>query len=786
MVLSLVLAAVLPLFAAPDSVPPAGGPQVYDGRAGELAVKPPRIVADPVIDGVLDEPVWSSGARLVGFSQYSPSDGVAASDSTEVLVWYSPTAIYFGIKAFESHGPAHATLADRDRIFSDDYVQLMLGTFNDGRQAMMFAVNPLGVQADGILLERGNGAGGGEREPVDLSPDFVFHSKGHVTDWGYEVEIQIPLKSIKYQSAAEQTWGLHVLRTVQHSGFEDSWAPAKRSSASFLAQGGQLQGLTGFHRGLVMDVTPEVTARADRGAAAPGSAGTYDGSGPDFGGTVKWGVTNSLSLGATANPDYSQIESDASQINFDPRSNIFVAEKRPFFLDGLEQFSTPNQLIYTRKIVQPVGALKFTGTSGGTNIGVLAAVDKTQGSVTGSHPFIGALRLQENVGAQSRVGLAVTDREDGDDNNRVAALDTRLVFGKIYNVILQGGGSSTRTDGATTTGPIWASRFTRNGRTLGLNYIFGGLSEDFQAQTGFISRPGIAHLGLDHRISKYGKQHGFIERVDNDVLFDWIWNYRDLTHGNRSLERKNHFQSTVGLRGGWSLSAGIFIETFDYDPQLLRGAAIERHLTGGVVDTVPFQPVPSIDNTDYLFQAATPEFKRFSSNVFLLWGNDDDFFEWQPTKFFYVESHSQVRPTDQLRISFDYAHIQYRRPLDRSLVGRFRIPRLKFEYQVARPIFVRLVGEYNSAEIDSLRDDRHGGAAILLPTGDGTLAKQTPIVSNNFRVDLLLSVQPSPGTVFFLGYGRLMDDPQSFRFRELTRQSDGFFLKMSYLFRVGS
>lgn len=785
MLLTALLALRLSGAASIDSVPPAGPAQIHDGRAGALAFTPPRIEAQPVIDGVLDEAAWSSADRLVGFSQYSPSDGVPASDSTEVLVWYSPSAIYFGIRAFESHGPAHATLADRDRIFADDYVELMLGTFNDGRQAMMFAVNPLGVQADGMLVERGNGAGGGEREPVDLSQDFVFHSKGRVTDWGYEVEIEIPLKSLRYQSASEQTWGLHVLRTVQHSGFEDSWAPAKRSSASFLAQSGQLQGLTGLHRGLVMDLTPEVTGHADGSADSTGAWG-YSNHGPNFGGTMRWGITNSLSLNATANPDFSQVESDASQIVFDPRQATYVAEKRPFFLDGLEQFNTPNQLIYTRRVVQPEGALKFTGTAGGTNIGLLAAVDKPAGSLTGSKPATLALRLQQDVGAQSRVGVAATDREDGDDYNRVGALDTRLVFGEIYNVTLQGGGSITRTAGQTVTGPLWAGRFVRNGHTLGLNYLMNAMSEDFQAQTGFISRPGIAHLALDHRLSAYGKQHGLIERVDTDILLDGIWNYRDFVSGNKSLERKLHIESQAGLRGGWGAGAGVFIETFDYDPQLLAGAAIERTRAGGVVDTVPFQPLPSIDNLDWFVRFNTPELKHLSANAFILWGSDDDFFEWQPTDFFYVELHTQVRPTDQLRLSFDYQHVQYRRPLDGSLVGRFRIPRLKLEYQVARPVFVRLVGEYVASEVDSLRDDSHGGAPILQPDGQGNLVKAQPYLNNTFRVDALLSVQPNPGTVLFLGYGRLMDDPASFKFNNLSRQADGFFLKISYLFRMGS
>lgn len=785
MLLTALLALALPVASPADSVRPAGGPQIYDGRAGALAVTTRRIEAKPVIDGVLDEAAWADADRLVGFSQYAPSDGVPASDSTQVLVWYSPSAIYFGIRAYESHGPAHATLADRDRIFADDYVQLMLGTFNDGRQAMMFAVNPLGIQGDGMLVERGNGAGGGEREPVDLSQDFVFHSKGRVTDWGYEVEIEIPLKSLRYQSAAEQTWGLHVLRTVQHSGFEDSWAPAKRSSASFLAQSGQLQGLTGFHRGLVMDVTPEVTGHAD-GSSEDDGSWSYDGHGPNFGGTLRWGVTNSLSLNATANPDFSQVESDASQIVFDPRQATYVSEKRPFFLDGLEQFNTPNQLIYTRRVVQPLAALKFTGTTGGTNIGLLGALDKTAGSLTGSQPTTGALRVQQDVGAQSRLGIAATDREDGNDYNRVAAADARLVFGQIYNVTLQGGGSVTRTAGETVTGPVWQGRFVRNGHTLGLNYLFNGMSEDFQAQTGFISRPGIAHIAFDHRLTAYGKPHGLVERLDTDILLDGIWNYHDFVSGNKSLERKLHIETDAGIRGGWAAGAGVFIETFDYDPVLLRGAAIERSLPGGVVDTVPFQPLPSIDNLDWFVRAGTPEFKHFSANTFILWGSDDDFFQWQPTDFFYVEAHTQIRPTDQLRLSFDYQQVQYRRPKDGSLVGRFRIPRLKLEYQVARPVFVRLVGEYVASEVDSLRDDSHGGAPILLPDDNGQLTRTQPYLNNSFRVDALLSVQPNPGTVFFLGYGRLMDDPESFRFNGLSRQSDGFFLKMSYLFRVGS
>ena len=203
----------------------ASGP-IHNGRARELEVRPPRIDEAVTIDGRLDESQWEQASRLTGFSRYAPTDGLAADDSTEVLVWYSPSAIHFGIRAYAEAGTVNATLADRDKIYGDDYIGIFLGTFNDGRQATVFAVNPLGVQGDGIVVERGASSGGGfggivtGREPTDIAPDYVFQSKGRLTDYGYEIEIRIPFKSLRYQSAETQAWGINVLRKVQSRGYE--------------------------------------------------------------------------------------------------------------------------------------------------------------------------------------------------------------------------------------------------------------------------------------------------------------------------------------------------------------------------------------------------------------------------------------------------------------------------------------------------------------------------------------------------------------------------------------
>jgi hypothetical protein len=241
---------------------------VHRGVDGDIRVKPPRIETEIQIDGVLNEPPWAQASVLTGFSQYAPADGRPAAQDTSVLVWYSSSAIYFGIRGQALPGAVRATLSSRDRLDTDDQIQIYLSTFNDGRQALMFAVNPLGVQADGALVEgtrTTSGLGGMQtgRESPDLSPDFVYQSKGRLTGEGFEIEVCVPFKSLRSPSADVQDWGLHIVRIVKSTGHEDSWVAARRGASSFLAQAGTLSGLTGIRRGLVLDVTPVVTARAD-------------------------------------------------------------------------------------------------------------------------------------------------------------------------------------------------------------------------------------------------------------------------------------------------------------------------------------------------------------------------------------------------------------------------------------------------------------------------------------------------------------------------------------------
>jgi Domain of unknown function (DUF5916) len=767
---------------------------VYNGRAGRLDVHPPRLDAELTVDGALDEPAWARAAMLTGFSQFTPVDGVPAADSTEILIWYSPNAIHFGVRAFEAHGAVHATLADRDKIAADDYVQILLGTFDDGRQASVFAVNPFGVQSDGVLVETGATSGNGfnnavvKRETADLNPDFVFDSKGRLTEYGYEVEVRIPFKSLRFQPAQEQRWGINVTRQVQHSGAEDSWVPARRASASFLAQSGHLVGLTELRRGLVLEFNPSVTSKTTGAPAVDGWH--YTGGRPELGGSVRWGVTNNLNFNATANPDFSQVESDAGQFLFDPRNELFFSEKRPFFLDGIEQFTTPNQLIYTRRIVQPVAAGKLTGKGLGTDIALLSAVDDPSVSPSGrDHPLYNLLRLQRDVGAKSRMGVVYTDQVVGRDFNRVAGVDARLLFGELYSLNLQLAGSHTRTAEVVTTAPLWYARLARNGRTFGFRAQLNASDPDFRARSGFFPRPGLSHANFDPRVTWYGRSGSLVESVTGDVNIDGLYRYDQFATTAGMQEEKVHLNTNVRLRGGWNAGASLLVERFGYPAEVYAGYRIDLPRADGTgVDTVPFVGRPTIPNRDYVLQLETPEFAQFSGNAFVLWGHDENFLEWASADLLLFNAGLDWRPSDQLRFNGTYQLQRVGRRPDGSTVNIQHIPRLKVEYQLSRPVFLRVVGEYASERQDDLRDHTRTEAPLLIFDPEvGDFVRATAFDHRSFRGDLLFSYQPNPGTVLFAGYGSTLRDPvdpdDPLR-SGLRRTDDGFFLKMSYLFRL--
>jgi hypothetical protein len=776
--------------AAATATPAPPGP-VFDGRCGHTTVTTPRLDASITVDGVLDDAAWRDAAVLTGFSQYFPNDGVPAADSTEVRIWYSPTALHIAVRAFAPSGTVRATLADRDRITQDDNLQFFLGTYNDGRQALVFGVNPFGIQSDGVLTETGAATGGGfgggtprSRETADLAPDYVWQSKGRLTEQGYDVEIAIPFKSLRYRAGDEQQWQLHVVRTVQATGHEQSWVPASRARASFLAQAGMLTGLRELRRGLTVDLIPTVTANAFGSRVPGGDAWNYAGARPEIGGSARWGITSNLTLAGTANPDFSQVEADATQFAYDPRVAIFFAERRPFFLESQEQFTAPNRLIYTRRIVQPMAATKLTGKHGGFDIGVLSALDSREASATGRDtPFFNIVRLQRDVASNSRLGMVYTDKIDGDRWNRVVGVDGRFVRG-MFSAQGQVAGSFTGEDGTTERAPLWDLSANVTSPRFYARYAFNGISPDFDAQAGFIARPGISNLQATHRYTRFGAPGALVEAFVPEVYMLGRWQYTDIVRRQSAQDVQLHLRSNTRFRGGWQLGGQVLLEEFGYDPSLYSNYRLLVPRTSGGVDTTRYIGTPRLPNLDFVMSVGTPEFRRFSFNAVAILGRDENFPEWSSARIGNMSGTLNLRPTEQLRLGLTFNQDEFKRWSDGSRVQLRNTKRLRAEYQITRITFIRVIAEHTVLEQDDLRDDTRTELPVYLISGDGSLRQSTAFQRQTARLDVLFSWLPTPGTVLYAGYGDLLRADQPMGPDRLRRTSDVFFTKLSWLFRL--
>jgi hypothetical protein len=749
---------LLPLIASQqDSVAPAP------------VVAIPRLEAEVVLDGRLDEPVWQQAARLDGFHQYQPVDSRPAEEATTVLAWYAPNAIFFGIVAHDRNpGSIRATVADRDNLDADDRVTIYLDTFNDRRRAFFFTVNPLGGQEDGVRTEGGYTAASLQVGTTDKNPDFLWQSVGQVTDSGYVVEVRIPFKSLRYPGSGAQSWGLNIQRRIQRTGYDDTWTDTRRANASFLVQAGTLAGLHDLQRGVTTEIQPFVTAQAN----GTRTAGGFDREklDPNAGANLRLGLASNLSLDATYNPDFSQIESDASLVTVNERFALFFPEKRPFFLEGIDLFATPNQLVYTRQIVNPLAGGKVTAKIGRTNLAHLVALDEAPGS----DALFTITRLRRDIGGNSTGGVTITTRDQGGRFNRLAAGDVRVVFGKLYYAAAQLGGSWTRdvAGGAAQTSPLWQAEIDRTGRSFGFNYKITGTGRDFDAAAGFVPRNDIIDGHIFNRVSFYGGRGALMEQISIYGGPTRLWHHdehalTDAIEGSESVE------ANFALRGGWRVIAHAERNFVDFEPGDYSDYEVDR---GGVQS--PYVPLRGVsDGFALSASVTTPTLRLVDATATLTRSREGIFPEASRGYETRLTAGLSLRPTGSIRIAATHTFSRITRDRDGSEFARTNIPRLKLEFQPRRSLFFRIVGEYVSERRAALADARSGDS--LLIAGQPSVFEQ----SNRFRVDGLISFEPSPGTVAFFGYGASLDDNRAFAFQRMLRSSDGFFVKLAYQIR---
>ena len=733
---------------------------------GRPTVTIPRIEATVTIDGMLDEPVWTRATRLTGFSQYQPDDGRPAEEQTDVLVWYSPEALYFGIIASDREArTVRATVAQRDDLDQDDSVTIFLDTFNDRRRAFFFAVNPLGVQQDGVQSEGSGTAGTLFGGNVDKNPDYKFESRGRITEAGYIVELRIPFKSLRYPGTGTQTWGLNIKRKVQRTGYEDTWTDVRRASASFLAQSGAITGLHDLRRGVVTEVQPVATSDATgRRASADGefrrNGVTLD---PSVNARVAF---PNVAIDATINPDFSQVETDAGLVTTNERFALFIPEKRPFFLEGVELFSTPNQLVYTRRIVDPIAGGKFTGKVGPLGVAYLSAVDDT----ASGRVAVNIARLRRDFGANSLAGVTFTDRTGGGQFNRVVEADSRVVFKRLYFVEGQVGRSFTAHGGPSEAAPIWQGTFDRTGRQWGFNYRVLGIGDAFSAGSGFVPRTNIVDTHAFNRFSLYGARGALFENFTAFFGPTRIWNYGEF--GRRSpIEGNEMVRMTLQMRGGWQAGSTVRRSFVRFDPSAYRQYTIE-HVPGV---RVAFDPPSELSGSlSVLMSLTTPVYRTWNAKVEVQRAEVPIFPEAAAGRETRATLSAGVRPTASIRVEVSATYSRISRARDASEFARTMIPRVRVDVQPRRSLFFRTIAEYREERQSLLVDPRSGAPLFVDGLASGIDAK-------GLRVDWLFAYEPTPGTAVYIGYGASLDPAAASE--RLERTNDRVFVKLSYLFR---
>ena len=518
--------------ADPRAVPSA--PDVQAVRLDSASIR---------IDGVIDEAVWRQATPIHGLTSFDPADGEPPASQLQAWVFYDAGALYVAARITLPPERQRGRLVAREQLNNDDLLEVMIDPFLDRRTGYAFTVNPYGVQEDWTI----------DDDDWSNAWDGVWESAARRDDTGFSVEVRIPFRTLRFVPAQAQDWGfgLGVFSGAQQQ--YDKWPPMRRDHGSVIAQLGTLRGLSGLSTSHNLDVLPTLTTAyggADAGGGFrwdhPVLARTRDPGIVDLGLDVAWGVSSATTLNLTVNPDFSQVEADADQLTYNLRFPLVLAEKRPFFLEGVGVFTTPVSLLYTRSIVDPIAGAKLTGRTGAWSVGVLALWDQLPlGSrlvepnrpsgfedATGKDAIDSVARVALDLDASARVGLWVSDKTLYDRpsgsiaaRNDVVSADASLALAGLYLLRGQAGGSYIAGDHAAPHGDFGGGFYSLDARrhdaALYVDLRSEYYSPGFRAETSPITRVGIVPSSAETSYRFYTAS-GALPYVDAGVLLSSV------------------------------------------------------------------------------------------------------------------------------------------------------------------------------------------------------------------------------------------------------------------------
>lgn len=706
-----------------------------------VTLRPVAAAAFPRIDGQLDDEVWKNGPILDrDFITYNPLFGDILPQRTQVFLAYDRAALYVAFRCRDTEPEKIKTsVCRRDSLFNDDWVGFSLESLGNRQSSFEFFVNPNGIQGD-IFSTAATGE--------DSAPDWVWDSAGAVTTDGYQVEIRIPWRSIRFKSGHDVTMGILFWRRISRLGQSGSW-PAITPGA----------GIFNIHAPLFfpelaspqrVEVLPSFTCSRDQDRLAPEQWGEAD-SAADFGVGAKVGITSTTTADITVNPDFSQVESDAFQVEVNRRYPIFFEEKRPFFMESMGIFNLSGTggdtymytAVHTRRIVDPLWGAKLVGSQGRVSFGVLAAGDEWPGQTVdgevnpdeGEKANFAILRGTFSLGSDNYVGGLYSGREFAGGFNRVAGADAQFRFWGPHQVagFVLRSESRDEHDGARTGGTAACGTYSYSTKPLDIWFAAEHYDPDFRMDTAFYNRTGFrrATLYLGPLFYPSAERTPWLKKV-NPFIFCYAL--------HDTVSDLNDYLLLLGLRFNFTRQGQFRVDFIRQQ----EGWA-ER-----VFEETGWQVRGNVQATNWLRLDA-----YFFRGDSIYYDPDDPFLG----KGLSASVNVTLQPDPKTNLSLGYSRESLRDPVDARGGYVDDILNFRATYQLNKYLFFRATIRYDSFRLLGL-------------------------------TDFLVSYTYIPGTVLFLGYGSLYErtawregqwetGPGSW---EPMRR--GLFFKVSYLWQL--
>lgn len=729
----------------------------------------PKLNAGKInIDGELNEDVWKNAGTAENFTEISPGDNVKPEVETTVKIFYDDDNIYFGYTCYEKDMESvRASLSDRDRMYGDDWVGPFIDTYSDLKQGFEMYVNPKGIQGD-LLWTPNN---------EDSNYDIIYDSEAKMYKDRWTAELRIPFKSLRFPDRKEQKWRIHLLRNRPRGARQEIyWASVSRDDPNFMGQSGILKGIKNVKRGTDIQLLPYVLGTQNstlEDLSDPDSKFVNGKIKGEIGLSAKYGLSSTLTLDGTYNPDFSQVEADAPKININSPFALFYPEKRPFFLEGIDHFATPINVSYTRSINNPIFAAKLSGKINKLDIGFLSAYDENTPFIvpltersfflsSNKNSVSNVLRLKYDMGGENYFGFIFSDREESADSskafgftgfNRNYGFDGKFNFASNYYLTFQILGNNTKEindtnfnynslkkyrfddnkytalfDGESYNGSNVYLSFNRNARGWSFYTEYFFQAPTVRRDNGFIQRNNFHQLYMQQEYNFYPEGKVF-RRVDPELNIEVRYD----ANGKLKEQYVDLNLVTDWTNGLWSAAGYLPVNNEDYGGIFhrninrwhfnLEANNLSKFITGGFY----------YEFGKFIVRFENPTYVGFGHNLDL----------W-----------ATIKPFDRLRNDINYSYSELSKSAGGEKLFAGYVVSDKISYQFNKNFFLRVLLQYD-------------------------------LFNRNFTIDPLLSYKWNPYTILFFGSSHdISEISDNNGFGNYTETDRYFYLKFQYLWSL--